>query len=296
MAASAVLLTVVGTLVTEKLVAPRLGEYRGPAVAEPVEALTRDERRGLRLAATGVAAFVLLLAWGVVPEGGWLRNLKTGGVLDSPLLTGVVSFIFAGGLLVGLSYGLGARTIRSEADAVAGMQKAMEAMGGYLVLSFFAAQFVALFSWTNLGLIVTVNGADGLRAMGLQDQKVLLFLAFVTLSAVLDLLIGSASAKWVLMAPVFVPMLMLLGYTPELTQAAYRVGDSVTNVISPTMSYFALILATVQRYDPKAGLGTLIATMLPYTLVLLVSWSLLLVAWIALGLPVGPGAGLRLPG
>ncbi len=119
-------------------------------------------------------------------------------------------------------------------------------------------------------------------------------LGFVLLSAGVNLLIGSASAKWAVMAPVFVPMLMLLGYTPELTQAAYRVGDSVTNVISPTMSYFALILATVQRYDSKAGLGTLIATMLPYSLVFLVVWSVLLVAWIALGLPLGPGAGLRL--
>jgi len=295
MAASAVLLTVVGTLVTEKLVAPRLGEYRGPAVAEPVEALTRDERRGLRLAAMGMAAFVLLLAWGIVPEGGWLRNLNTGGVLDSPLLTGVVSLIFAGGLLVGLAYGLGARTIRSDADAVAGMQKAMEAMGGYLVLSFFAAQFVALFSWTNLGLIVAVNGADGLRALGLQDQKVLLFLAFVTLSAVLDLLIGSASAKWVLMAPVFVPMLMLLGYSPELTQAAYRIGDSVANIVTPLMSYFVVIVSFVQRYEPRAGIGTVVALMLPYSIAFYLAWVGLLVVWMGFGWPLGPGAPLFVP-
>ncbi len=173
------------------------------------------------------------------------------------------------------------------------MGKALETLGCYMVLVFFAAQFVAYFNWSRLGLIGAVNGAELLKATGLGGIP--LMLGFVVLAAPSTCSMGSASAKWAIMAPVFVPMLMLLGYTPELTQAAYRVGDSVTNVISPTMSYFALIIASVQRYDRKAGLGTLIATMLPYTFVLLVAWSLLLVAWIALGLPLGPGAGLRLP-
>ena len=184
--------------------------------------------------------------------------------------------------------------MKNDADVMKAMSKSMETLGSYMVLVFFAAQFVAFFNWSHLGLIGAVKGAEVLKATGLGGIP--LMLGFVVLAAAVNLLMGSASAKWAVMAPVFVPMLMLLGYTPELTQAAYRVGDSVTNVISPTMSYFALILATVQRYDPKAGLGTLIATMLPYTLVLFLSWSLLLVVWIALGLPVGPGAGLRLPG
>jgi aminobenzoyl-glutamate transport protein len=295
MASSALLLTLVGTLVTERFVAPRLGEYRGPAVAEPVAPLDRDERRGLRFAVMALGAFLAVVAAGVVPQGGLLRSLKSGGILDSPLLTGVVAFIFAGGLLVGLAYGIGARTIRSDRDVVAGMTKAMEAMGGYLVLAFFAAQFVALFNWTNLGLILAVNGAEALRSLGLQDQKSLLFLAFVTLTALLNLVIGSASAKWVLMSPVFVPMLMLLGYSPELTQAAYRIGDSVANVLTPLMSYFVVIVSFVQRYEPKAGIGTVIALMLPYSIAFYLGWVALLVAWMAFGWPLGPGAPLFVP-
>ena len=168
----------------------------------------------------------------------------------------------------------------------------METLGTYLVLVFFAAQFVAFFNWTNLGLIVAVKGAEALRSSGLGDIP--LMIGFVLVSGFLNLFMGSASAKWAIMAPVFVPMFMLLGYAPELTQAAYRIGDSTTNIISPMMSYFALIIAFVQRYDKNAGIGTIIATMLPYTLVFLVSWMVLLIIWMLLGWPVGPGAGLYL--
>ncbi len=201
-------------------------------------------------------------------------------------------FIFLGGALAGVAYGLAAGTLRFDADVMKAMGKSMETLGSYMVLVFFAAQFVAYFNWSHLGLIGAVKGAEILQASGLGGIP--LMLGFVLLSTAVNLLMGSASAMRAVLVPGFVPMLMLLGYTPELTQAAYRVGDSVTNVISPTMSYFALILAVVQRFDPRTGRGTLIATMLPYTIVFLLGWSLLLVDWIALGLPVGPGAGLRL--
>jgi aminobenzoyl-glutamate transport protein len=170
----------------------------------------------------------------------------------------------------------------------------METLGLYMVLVFFAAQFVAYFNWTNLGLIVAVKGADILRASGM--GPIPLLLSFILVSAFINLFMGSASAKWAIMAPVFVPMLMLLGYSPELTQAAYRIGDSTTNIVSPMMTYFALIVAFVARYEPKAGIGTVIATMLPYTLAFLVVWAILLVVWVVLGIPVGPGAPLFLPG
>jgi aminobenzoyl-glutamate transport protein len=172
------------------------------------------------------------------------------------------------------------------------MGKAMETLGIYLVLVFFAAQFVAYFNWTNLGLILAVKGAGLLRALDL--GTIPLVVAFVLLSATINLFMGSASAKWAIMAPVFVPMLMLLGYTPEFTQAAYRVGDSVTNIISPMMSYFALMVAFMQRYEPRAGIGTIVATMLPYSVTFFIVWTLLLVAWVAAGIPVGPGAELYL--
>jgi aminobenzoyl-glutamate transport protein len=193
---------------------------------------------------------------------------------------------------VGVAFGVGARVFTSDKDVMDGMGKTVGALGTYLVLVFFAAQFVAYFNWTNLGLIMAVKGAEGLRASGLGGIP--LMLAFVLLSSFINLIMGSASAKWAVMAPVFVPMFMLLGYTPELTQTAYRVGDSTSNIIAPMMSYFALIVAFFEKYDPRSGIGTVVATMLPYTVVFLICWSLLLMIWMLLGLPVGPGAGLYL--
>jgi aminobenzoyl-glutamate transport protein len=158
------------------------------------------------------------------------------------------------------------------------------------VLVFFASQFVAYFNWTNLGLIIAVEGSELLKASGL--GPIPLLVAFVFIAAFLNLFMGSASAKWAILAPVFVPMFMLLGYSPELTQAAYRIGDSTTNIVSPMMTYFALIVAFVGRWDPRAGIGTVIATMLPYTVVFLVAWTALFALWLLLGIPVGPGAPL----
>ena len=293
MAASTFVIALAGTLVTEWVVAPRLGAYHGAGAPEAIERLTAQERRGLVAALGAATVFVLVLLWGTIPADGFLRDPKTGDLLHSPFMTGIVALIFIGGALVGLAYGLAAGTVRSDADVVKAMGKSMETLGTYLVLVFFAAQFVAFFNWTNLGLIVAVEGAQVLKASGL--GTVPLVVAFVATAATVNLAMGSASAKWAIMAPVFVPMFMLLGYTPEFTQAAYRVGDSVTNMISPMMSYFALIVAFLQRYDPKAGMGTLVATMLPYTVVFFVAWTLLLVVWTLAGWPVGPGAGIYLP-
>jgi len=291
---STFLITGLGWWVTERLVAPRLAgsEHSGAAddaqSDDLVKPLTPAEKRGLRYAA---ALFVLvtgLLLWGLLPADGFLREPGTGSVLHSPFLKGIVSIIFLYGVGLGVAYGIGAGTVTSDRDVIRGMSQQMSTLGGYMVLVFFAAQFVAFFNWTNLGLIMAVEGAQLLQTAGL--HQVPLMLAFILLSATINLVMGSASAKWALMAPVFVPMFMLLGYPPEVTQAAYRVGDSVTNVISPMMSYFALIIAFVQRYVPKAGIGTLVSLMLPYSITFLVGWSLLFVAWLLLGWPVGPGA------
>ena len=253
-----------------------------------IQPLQPAERRGLLFAGVAFAILAALLLWGLLPADGFLRDPRTGSVLHSPFLAGIVALIFAFGVVLGVAYGIGARTIRNDRDVIKGMTQQMSTLGGYLVLVFFAAQFVAFFNWTNLGLIVAVEGAAGLKAAGLHEVP--LFLAFILLSATINLAMGSASAKWALMAPVFVPMFMLLGHAPEVTQAAYRVGDSVTNIISPMMSYFALIIAFVQRYMSKAGLGTLVSLMLPYSLTFLVGWSALLIVWMLLGWPVGPGA------
>ena len=292
MVVSTFVVSATGTWVTERIVIPRLGEYQGEEKQSKIEALSQEEWRGLRFAA---AAFVLVGAWvlwGTVPSDGFLRNPETGSLLRSPFLSGIVAFIFLGGTAVGVSYGVGSGKFRRDTDVMDGMGKTVSTLGSYLVLVFFAAQFVAYFNWTNLGLIFAVKGAETLQASGLGGIP--LMLAFVVLSSIINLFMGSASAKWAVMAPVFVPMFMLLGYTPELTQTAYRIGDSSSNIISPMMSYFALIVAFFERYDKKSGIGTVIATMLPYTVVFMLVWSVVLVVWMLLGLPVGPGAGLTL--
>ncbi len=293
MAASTFIIAGAGTLVTERIVIPRLGEYRGTETAAAMEGLTRAEKRGLIAALIAALAFTAVLLAGTVPANGFLRNPETGDLLHSPFMSGIVAFIFFAGVLTGLAYGLAARTIRNDSDVMKAMAKSMETLGAYLVLVFFAAQFVAFFNWTNLGLVVAVQGAAILQASGL--GPIPLMVAFIILSATINLTMGSASAKWAIMAPVFIPMFMLLGYSPELTQATYRIGDSVTNVISPMMSYFALIVAFIQRYDPKAGMGTLVATMLPYSVTFFLVWAAMLIVWLLLGLPLGPGAPMTLP-
>ncbi|MCS6930321.1 MAG: AbgT family transporter [Saprospiraceae bacterium] len=292
MAASAPLIAVLGTWVTEHIVEPRLGAYVGEGKAEDVKPLSASERRGLRFALAAAGLFVAFLLAGLLPADGYLRDPKTGDVLHSPFMSGIVALLFLGAAITGIAYGIGAGSLRTDADVMKSMAKSMETLGAYIVLVFFAAQFVAYFNWTNLGLILAVKGAETLKASGL--GPIPLTMAFVLLTATVNLVMGSASAKWAIMAPVFVPMFMLLGYSPEFTQAAYRVGDSVTNIISPMMSYFALIVALIQRYEPRAGIGTLVATMLPYTFVFILGWTLLLVIWIVLDLPLGFGAEIRL--
>ncbi len=279
-----------GTWVTEKIVIPRLGKYDGEEKKEEIKKLEENEKRGLVFAAIAVLIFILILLWGIIPEEGFLRDPKTFGILRSPFMSGIVAFIFLGGAIAGIAYGIGAKTIKSDTDVMKGMGKSIETLGVYIVLVFFAAQFVAYFNWTNIGLIIAVKGAELLKASGL--GSIPLMVGFIFVSAIINLFMGSASAKWAIMAPVFIPMFMLLGYSPEFTQVAYRIGDSVTNIISPMMAYFALIVAFVEKYDKKAGMGTVIATMLPYSVIFSVIWILLLIVWILLGLPVGPGAGL----
>ncbi len=292
MVVSTFLITGLGTWVTERIVEPRFGKWEGESSGgekNELRSLTPPERRGLWFAAVTTVLFCIMLAWGTIPADGFLRDLETGGLLKSPFLKGIVAMIFLFGALTGIAYGIGAGTIKNDTDAMKGMGKTMSTLGEYLVLVFFAAQFVAYFNWTNLGLILAVKGAEVLSVV--KDQWGLggipLMLGLVLLAAFINLFIGSASAKWAVMAPVFVPMFMILGYEPAMIQGAYRVGDSCTNIISPMMPYFALIIAFFQRYDKKAGIGTLVATMLPYTVVFFIGWCILLTIWMLLDLPLG---------
>jgi aminobenzoyl-glutamate transport protein len=293
--ASVPLIALIGTWVTEKIVMPRLGDYEGTLEKEELRKLTQSEKKGLMYAIIASLIFAVVIAIGVIPENGFLRgdiDPETGvrSVLRSPFMRGIVAFIFLGASFAGISYGIGAGTIKSDSDVMRGMGKSMEALGLYIVLTFFAAQFVAYFNWTNLGKIFAVEGALVLQSSGL--GPIPLMIAFIALTSVMNLVMGSASAKWALMAPIFIPMFMLLGYSPEFVQAAYRVGDSVSNIISPMMSYFALIVAFFAKYDKKAGIGTIVSVMLPYTFVFFIAWSIFMIIWILLGLPVGPDAPL----
>jgi aminobenzoyl-glutamate transport protein len=294
MAVSTFVVTAVGTWVTERIVAPRLGAYTGAAPREELKPIVAAERRGLWAAAGAAVLLTAVVLWGVLPEKGFLVNPKNPDFAASAFMVGLVTFIFLYGLLPGIAYGVAAGTIKSDHDVMTGMNGTMKSMASFIVLSFFAAQFIAYFTWTNLGIITAVSGAELISHLGLQDLPILLMIALVLFAATVNLLISSASAKWALLAPVFVPMFMLLGYTPALVQGAFRVGDSVTNIITPLMSYFPLILTFAHKYDPRAGIGTLIATMLPYSVAFTLAWTLLLVGWIAFGLPMGPGAPLEL--
>lgn len=292
MQVSTPVITLLGWFVTEKIVARRFPDGNYGKGDEKIDPLSSAEKRGLAFAGIATLVLTALVLLATVPANGALRIAGEPDLLKAlaPFLHGIVALIFIAGALVGIAYGVGAGTIRSDVDVIKGMSKSMETLGSYLVLVFFAAQFVALFNWTNLGLIFAVEGAELLKALGL--PKIPLLVGFILLTATVNLAMGSASAKWALMAPVFVPMFMLLGYSPEVTQTAYRVGDSVTNIISPMMSYFALIIAFLQRYEPKAGIGTVVATMIPYSITFLIGWSLLFALWILMGWPLGPGAVL----
>jgi aminobenzoyl-glutamate transport protein len=296
MAASTLFIAITGTWVTQKLVEPRLGKYEGDTVLskedqEKVKAITSLEKRGIYFAVGALLVFITFLVIGIAPEWGYLREI---GIADDalfikkihPALKSIVAFIFIGAGLMGIAYGIGAKTFKSDSDVMNGMGKSMETLGIYIVLVFFAAQFVAYFNWTNLGLIFAINGAEFLSSSGF--DSIPLLITFIILAAIINLVMGSASAKWAIMAPVFIPMFMLIGFSPELTQGAYRVGDSVTNIISPMMSYFALIIAFLQRYEKKAGIGTLIATMLPYTFFFFIVWTVFFLVWFIFQVPLGP--------
>lgn len=223
-----------------------------------------------------------------LPYYGVLRHPDTGALLPSPFLSSIVAFIVIFFIVPGFVYGRVNGSMRGEKDVIDAMAGAMGSMGLYIVLVFFAAQFVEFFNYSRLGTILAVLGAEGLRAIRLDNAGV--FLPFIVVCGAINLLIGSASAKWALIAPIFVPMLMSIGYSPEITQCAYRIGDSCTNIITPMMSYFGLILAFAARYDRKLGLGTLISSMLPYSIFFMVSWTILFYLWVFVAeIPIGPG-------
>ncbi len=289
MVVSVFFIATAGTFITERLVEPRLGKYEGNAKAEKLEPLSRLEKKGLLWSTITFAIITIIVLIGLIPENGWLRP-ESGRIIDSPLIEGVLFWLLVYAGLAGLTYGLITGAFKNDADVMNGMADSMKTLATYIVLVFFAAQFVEYFKWSNLGLLIAIKGAGALSAanIGLIPMVIL----FIIFAATLNMFMGSASAKWAILAPIFIPIFMFLGYSPELSQVVYRIGDSITNIISPMMSFFALIIAFFQKYLKNVGIGTIIATMIPYTISFFIIWSLLLVGWILLGLPLGPGSGI----
>ncbi|MEN8221663.1 MAG: AbgT family transporter [Acidobacteriota bacterium] len=291
MVASVFVISLAGTYVTEKIVEPRLGKYKNDTEqnSNEMEKISPKEKKGLWAAFLALAFIIVITLIGIIPETGFFRG-EDGGILSSPLISGVVSMLFISAGAMGLVYGFVTGSFKNDSDVVKGMSESMRTMATYLVLVFFAAQFVAYFKWSNLGIILAIKGANFLMSSSI--GLIPLMLLFILFSASINMVMGSASAKWAILAPIFIPMFMIMGYSPELSQVVYRIGDSITNIISPMMSFFALIIAFIQKYEPKAGIGTVIASMVPYSIVFFLLWAVMLVIWLLLGIPLGPDAGI----
>ncbi len=302
--ASSFLVIAIGWFVTDRIVEPRLarmavdGDTRELPKMEPLSAA---ERRGLGWALAAMALAGLLFALSLLPEASPWRApaaaVPEGShpllVAAAPVMQSIVALIFVFFLLPGVVYGYVAGTVKSHRDIIAAMTKAMSGMGYYIVIAFFIAQFLAGFNGSGLGTLMAVEGADLLKALGLPMW--LTIIGLIVMTAIVNLFIGSASAKWALLAPIMVPLMMQLGVSPDLTQAAYRVGDSMTTILTPLMPYFPLIVVFCQRYVTSAGIGTLVSVMVPYSIALSVLWTLFLLAFWALGVPLGVGASYGYP-
>jgi aminobenzoyl-glutamate transport protein len=298
-AISSLLIIGLGWFITDRIVEPRLRDTAvdGDMQDMPsMEALAPRERTALRWALAAMLSGLALVFATALPAGSPWRS--PGGEItafNAPLMQSIVSLIFLLFLLPGVVYGYVAGTVSNHRDIIAGMSKAMSGMGYYIVMAFFAAQFIYAFTQSNLGALLAIEGANWLRSAGLPPQ--LTIVGIVLITGVVNLLVGSASAKWALLAPILVPMLMSLGISADLTQAAYRIGDSTTNIITPLMPYFPLIVVFCRRYVSSSGIGTLVAMMLPYSVIFLVAWTaFLLLYWTlgaAVGLPLGIGSSYR---
>lgn len=282
---STFLITLIGSFVTTKIVEPRLGKWE--ASTEGIHSQTGinpQEKNALWWTFGFLVLFAGIILAMTLPQNGLLREA---GDLR-PFYGSIVPLIMLFFMGAGLVFGIKNKTIKSDRDFTKMLGETMGSLGGFIALVFIMAQFVAFFSWSNIGIVVAIKGASLLKEIGFTGLPLLF--CFILVTAFLNLFMGSASAKWAIMAPVFVPMFMLMGYSPELAQNAYRIGDSVTNIISPLLPYYPIIIAFARKYKPDLGVGTLISLMLPYSLAFLLMWSGLFTLWYFLGLPMGPEA------
>lgn len=296
-AASVFLVLPVIYFTTTKIVLPRLGTYDESQSnideeEETSSTITPTEKRALFWANMSFIVLVVALIICCLPEGSWLRNAKTGSLIDdSPLINGVGLVILVLFLIPGIVYGVLSKQINNSKDLGAMVSESLGSMGAFILIVFFAAQLLAFLQWSNLGIIVSVYGAKLLQ----HQSGIVLIIGIIVLSSLINLIIGSASAKWGILAPIFVPMMILVGYHPAFTQMIYRVGDSVTNPITPMMPYLPLILSYAQKYDKNMKLGSLLSSLMPYTIALSIIWTLFIIVWYLIGLPLGPGGPIKIP-
>ena len=296
-ASSSFLIVGLGWWITDRIVEPRVADTPIDGNAEDLPELhdlKPEERKGLRWALFAMLLGIVILAATLVPETSPWRDANGELVsFGAPIMQSIVALIFFLFLIPGIVFGYVAGTMKGIKDVIDGMSHSMQTMAYYLVIMFFIAQFVYAFNASNLGTLLALAGAEMLKS--LEDYPSILIVGIVLLTGFVNLFVGSASAKWGLLAPIFVPMLMALGVSPDLTQAAYRVGDSSTNIITPLMPYFPLVVVYCQRYVKSTGIGTLAAMMLPYSLWFLVAWTTFLLIYYAIGIPLGFAASYTYP-
>jgi aminobenzoyl-glutamate transport protein len=289
MIASSLVMGIICTLLTDRFVEPRLGPYTGCEPVEASQGLSDSEKRGLRFAGFAALGFALVIGLLTAPPLPWgiLRNQETGGIMaGSPFMSGLIVLISLLFLIVGYAYGRGAGTIANVTAGIGLIVKTWSNLAGMIFLLFVIANFIAFFNFTNLATVIAVNLADFLQTVPIGATGYIIL--FVLVVAIIDVILTGALAKWAILAPVFIPLFMRLGGDPNLVLAAYRVGDSPMNAVTPLNVYLAVMVGFAAKYDKNAGIGTIVALMLPYTLVLLVVWTLMLVLWYHFGIPLGP--------
>lgn len=291
MIASVFTLTAAGVFVNNKIIVPRLGKYdpsKGDGTpVEKTEEVTAAQSKGLKAAGIFSIIYIAALILMVVPSNGILRG-EDGTVINGPFITGLVAILILYFILVGVVYGKAAGTLKNASEIPVIMAKSLESLTGYIVLTFVIAQFISMFSYTNLSMIIAVKGADLLEAAGFTGIPLMIF--FILMCCIVNLFMTSGTSKWYIFAPILVPMMMQLGYSPEFAQCIYRIGDSTTNAITPIYPYIPIAIGMAKKYDKEFGMGSLISMMIPYAIAFLVVWLIQLIIWVTLNLPIGPGA------
>lgn len=288
MIASCFVLTIVGTIVNDKIIEPRLGKFTGTEVDEVRDA-TDVEKKGLRNAGIFSLVFIAIILIGVIPANGILRG-DDGSIINGPFVTGLVPFLLAYFVLVGVVYGFTVGSFKKLEDLPRVMGESLTSLTGYIVLVFVIAQFIAIFNYTNVAMVIAVNAAGFLQNIGLTGVP--LILAILAVTTFVNFFMTSGTAKWYIFAPIFVPMFMMLGFTPEFAQVIYRIADSCTNPITPIYPYLPMVIGMAAKYDKKFGMGNVISMMIPYSFGFLIVWTIFVIAWMFMGLPLGPGAAV----